>query len=183
MAAIALSALFHKYDSVCREAAPFRAVRVNKWFLDTCAKLRNGVLSGQLALVLLFAPSLSAQQSRAVREQVGHVASALSAQHPEEAMDAFDKSFDGYSRLHDYFVGLTDGYSIVNEMVINDEQIVDREATLTIHWVLPLSDLASGLTQNRDEELTVKLSKKKHDWRIVDISPLEFFNPEQRKSK
>ena len=136
-----------------------------------------------MALLFLSAACVSAQQSRAVREQVAHVASALSAGHPQEALDPFDKSFEGYSRLRTYFTGLTDAYTIVNEMDITDEQIENREATLTIHWTMTLSDMASGLSESREEDLTVKLAVKKYDWEIVDISPLEFFNPEPKKSK
>ena len=141
-----------------------------------------------LFLLMLGAGLLPArQQSRAVREQVARVASALSAGHPQEAMDAFDKSFEGYSQLRRYFVGLTDAYSIVNEMDITDEEIVGREATLSIHWTLNLSDPISRLGDSREQDLTIKLTMKKYDWRIVDLSPIEFFNPEkslpERKSK
>jgi hypothetical protein len=43
--------------------------------------------------------------------------------------------------------------------------------------------MVSGLTQSRQQDVTVKLEMKKYDWRIVDLSPIEFFNPEQPKSK
>jgi hypothetical protein len=68
-------------------------------------------------------------------------------------------------------------------MEVTDEQIVDHEATLTVHWTLTLEDLKNGLSETRTEDLTVKLSMKKYDWRIVGISPLAFFDPELRKSK
>lgn len=127
------------------------------------------------------------QQSRAVREQIGHVASALSAGHPQEAMDAFDKSFPGYSQVRGYFEDLTDGYSIVNELDIADEEIANRQATVSVHWTLTLSDLVSGLSESREQDLSIKLNMKKYDWRIVDLTPVEFFNPANsvpgRKSK
>lgn len=131
-------------------------------------------------LLLAGLATAGAQQSRAVREQVGHVASALSAGHPQEAMDPFDKSFAGYDELRRYFMALTDANTVVNELDITGEEIENREATLTIHWTLTLSDLVTGLTKSRERDLTVKLSMKKYDWRIVDISPLDFFNPESK---
>jgi len=135
-----------------------------------------------LAFMLVGAAAPPAQQqSRAVREQLAHVASALSAGHPQEAMDAFDKSFENYAQLRSYFVGLTDAHSIVNEMEVTEEETADREATLTVHWTLTLSDLTTGLTESREQDLTVKLTMKKSDWRIVDLSPIEFFNPEPAK--
>ncbi len=140
--------------------------------------------SARLALLLLFgAALLPAQQERAIREQVAHVASALSAGHPLEAMDPFDKSCKDYSLLLTYFTGLTDAHTIMNEMDINDEQIENHEATLIIHWTMTLSDLVTGLTVSREQDLTVKLSMKKYDWRIVELSPVEFFNPDPPKSK
>ncbi len=133
-------------------------------------------------LMILGALSLSAQQSRAIREQVAHVASGLSAGHPEEAMDPFDKSFEGYAKLRDYFTALTDSYTIINEMDITDEEIDKHEATLTMHWTLTLQNPTTGLSESREQEVTVKLTMKKYDWRIVDFSPIEFFNPDQSKS-
>ena len=141
------------------------------------------IARSRIVLLFLLAGNLSAQQSKAIREQVARVATALTAGNPEEAMTPFDKSFDGYSRLRDYFSALTNAYDVTNEMDVIDEQITSHEATLTVHWTLTLSEKGSGLSESREEDLTVKLSMKKYDWRIVDVSPLEFFNPELRKSK
>jgi hypothetical protein len=114
-------------------------------------------LSRRLSLLLLLcALSASAQQSRAIREQVAHVASALSAGHPAEAMDPFDKSFADYAKLRDYFTALTDAHTIINEMDITDEQIDRHEATLTIHWILTLQDLTTGrVLQSRSTQVKV----------------------------
>ena len=143
------------------------------------------IAPSRLVLVLLLlAGSLSAQESKAVREQIGRVATALSDSKPEEAMTPFDKSFDDYSRLRDYFTALTNAYKLVSEMEVTDEQIANREATLTVHWILTMSDSSNGGTSEiRTEDLTFKLSQKKSDWRIVSVSPLDFFNPELRRSK
>jgi hypothetical protein len=54
---------------------------------------------------------------------------------------------------------------------------------LTIHWTLTLQDPATGLSESRAQDLTVKLTMAKYDWRIVDLSPVEFFNPDQPNSK
>jgi hypothetical protein len=142
------------------------------------------IAPSRLALALLvLAGSLSAQQSKAIRQQVANVATALSSGNPDEAMTPFDKSFDSYSRVRDYFAALTSAYNVTNEMDVIDEQTAGHEATLTVHWTLTLTDKGSGLSESREEDLTVKLTMKKYDWRIVDISPLEFFNPALRKSK
>jgi hypothetical protein len=72
---------------------------------------------------------------------------------------------------------------VVNELDVLDEDITGNEATLTVHWTLTLSDRVSGVSENREQDVTIKLSMKKQGWRIVDLSPLEFFNPDQHQSK
>jgi len=135
-------------------------------------------LSRSTALLLALACFLPAQQSRAIRDQVAHVGTALSSGNPEEAMTPFDKSFDNYSRLSDYFSALTNAYTLTNDLEITDEAIDKHEATLTIHWIMTLSDLKTGLSEVRVQDLTLKLSMKKYDWRIISIAPLTFFDPE-----
>ena len=135
-------------------------------------------LSRSAALLLVLACLLPAQQSRAVRDQVAHVGTALSSGNPEEAMTPFDKSFDNYGRLSDYFSALTNAYTLTNDLEITGEEIVQHEATLTIHWIMTLSDLKTSLSEVRVQDVTVKLAMKKNDWRIVSIAPLAFFDPE-----
>jgi hypothetical protein len=139
------------------------------------------------ALFLLFVVSVGASaqaQNKDVYQQVTKVATSLTDANPAEAMDAFDKSFDGYGRLRDYFTALTNAYSLANEIEVNDEHVAANEATLTVHWVLTLTDSRTGFSESRSEDTTVKLAlNKKGKWRIVGFTPLEFFNPELRKSK
>ena len=130
-----------------------------------------------LLLLLAFAASAPAQHSRAIENQIARVGTALAARNAEEAMIPFDKSFDGYSRLNEYFAALTNAYSISNDLEITDETIVSHEATVTVHWIMTLSDLQSGLSETRQRDLTVKVSLKKHDWKIVSIAPIEFLRP------
>jgi hypothetical protein len=98
-------------------------------------------------------------------------------------MAPFDKTFDGFGRLRDYFSALTNGYNITNDLEVATEQIVNHEATLTIHWIMTLSDLQSSLSETREKDLTVKLTMEKYDWKIVSVAPLEFFDPALRPSK
>jgi hypothetical protein len=136
-----------------------------------------------LVLMLLATVPVAAQREKAIETQIARVGTALSSRNAEEAMIPFDKSFADYSRLNDYFAALTDAYSLTNEVDILDEEISDHEATVTVHWIMVLSDLHSGLSETREQDLTVKLSMKKSDWKIVSITPLEFFDPAPRKSK
>jgi len=133
----------------------------------------------RLAAVFLLSAALSAAQpNKAIYRQVTHVATALTAGNAADAMTTFDKAFSDYDRLRDYFSALTNAYQLVNEIEVTGEQIADSEATLTVHWVMTLSD-----SETRTEDVTVKLNLRESKWRIVDFSPVEFFNPQLRKSK
>jgi hypothetical protein len=138
-------------------------------------------------IVLLFVFSVGAYaqaENKDVYQQVSKVATSLTDANPAEAMDAFNKSFDGYGRLRDYFTALTNAYSLANEIEVTDEHVAANDATLTVHWVLTLTNSQTGFSESRSEDTTVKLAlNKKGQWRIVGFTPLEFFNPELRKSK
>jgi hypothetical protein len=137
----------------------------------------------RVALLLVFAAALAAQQSKAIYHEVSQVATALTSGNPSDAMTPFDKSFAGYDQLRDYFIALSNVYQTMNEIEIMEQEIGENDATLKIQWTLTLTSLADGISQTRSEEVTVKLHQKKYQWRIVDFSPIELFNPELRQSK
>jgi hypothetical protein len=134
-------------------------------------------------LLIAFVGTMAAQQSKAIYQQVGYVANALTSGNAADAMTPIDKSMDGYAQLHDYFSALVNSYQVLNQIQIMDEDIQRREATLMVHWELTLNDAATALSQTREQDIVVKLSFRQYKWRIVGISPLEFFNPQIEKSK
>jgi hypothetical protein len=137
----------------------------------------------RLVPLFLLAGTLTAQQSKAIYRQVANVATSLTAGDALEAMTSFDKSFDGYARLRDDFSALVSAYQLVNQIEVLDQNIVAGDATLTVHWVLTLSDPVTSLGETRTQDVTVKLSFLKYQWRIVGFSPLELFDPQLQKSK
>jgi len=106
---------------------------------------------------------------------VNHVAAALADGNPSDAIAAFDKSFTGYSKLQQYFVALTDGFLITNEAELTDES--DDGTELTLHWSLTLKDKSTDVSRTRGEDIRVKLAQKEGKWKIVELSPVEFFDP------
>lgn len=137
----------------------------------------------RLLLVLVLAGSLGAQQSKAIYRQVASVATSLTAGSASEALLPFDKSCPGYERLRDDFTALVNAYQLVNQVEILEQNIVGSEATLTVRWVLTLSDPVSQLSETRTRDVTVKLSFLRYQWRIVELSPLELFDPELPNSR
>jgi hypothetical protein len=132
---------------------------------------------------ILFAVWVSvvsgADQRTEARQCVSGIATALTAGDPAEAIDAFDKSFAGYDQLRNYFAALTNAFQLGSEVDVTDEEDSENQTTLTLRWALALTDLTTSHTENRSADLTVKVKKIGRRWKIVDLSPLEFFNPRQ----
>jgi hypothetical protein len=135
------------------------------------------------ALLVLLAATLSAQQSKAIYRQVATVATSLTAGSASEAMMPFDKSFDGYEKLRDDFNALVSAYQLVNQIEILEQDIVATEATLTVRWVLTMNDPVTALGETRTQDVIVKLSFLRYQWRIVGFSPIDLFDPQPTKSK
>ena len=120
-------------------------------------------------------------RSTDIRRRISDIATALTAGNPAQAMSPFDKSYSNYEKLSDYFTGLTGAFQVTNEVDVTDEQEGPSETTLTVHWVLTLTDLATNYTENRTADIDVRLIQKDGKWRIADFAPIEIFNPRQTK--
>ena len=112
------------------------------------------------------------------RQQVSHVASALTAREPADAMTPFDKSFAGSDKLRGYFGGLTAAFDVTNQLQVTEEQDLTDESTITVEWALNLANAENGYSQNRKASVQVRLVRKNGQWKIVDFSPVELFNPQ-----
>jgi hypothetical protein len=54
----------------------------------------------------------------------------------------------------------------------------DRARDLDIDWQLRITDLATGLTSARRQEIVkCRVEKQGRKWRIVSIQPMSFFSP------
>jgi hypothetical protein len=140
-------------------------------------------------LVLLLAGVLPLRADRAadVRAQISYVASALASGNPSDALGPFDKSCKDYQKLKDYFQALTTGFEITSEVEILDEQDEEAETKLLVNWTLTLanprgaSDLNASSSERRSADINIRLVPQKGKWKIVDLSPVEFFNPQGKQ--
>jgi hypothetical protein len=132
------------------------------------------------AAILLFSAALvsTADQSRDVLDVINHVASGLTNGDPSDAMSPFSKSFAKYDTLQNYFVALTNAFQITNEAGVVDEQDSPAETRLTLEWSLNLTGRVSNENTRRTGEVQVRLVLEKHQWRIVDFSPISLFDPQ-----
>ncbi len=134
-----------------------------------------------LALLGLLAVPSPADRAADVLAQLNHVATALTDGNSADAMSPFDKSFPDYEKLRNYFDGLTSAFQLVNEVNVTDEQDSETETKVTLNWTLNLTDLGLGYTGHRTGEINVRFLLRDGKWKIVDFSPTDLFNPQQRR--
>lgn len=137
-------------------------------------------LVGAAVTMLALAGPIFADRAADVRSQMAHIATALTDGNPSDAMAPFDKSFSNYEQLRNYFGGLTSSYQLLNEVDVTDEQDTDDETKLTVNWTLTMTDVATSFAARRSAEINVRLVQEGGKWKIVDFSPIEVFNPQQK---
>lgn len=132
------------------------------------------------ALLFIFcAFPVFADRAEDVRATVTYVASALSNGNALDALGPFDKSFKNYEKLTEYFQALTQGFEVTSEIELKDEDDADAETKLRVEWSLTLTDALSKTNIQRTAEINLTLALKGSKWKIVDLSPIEFFSPQQ----
>jgi hypothetical protein len=134
-----------------------------------------------VAVLAIFTLPGRADRAADVLAQLNHVAAALTDGNALDAMSPFDKSFAGYEKLGSYFEGLTNAFQLTNEAKVTDEQDTETETKLTVDWTLSLTDLETGYGEQRTGQINVRLILKDGKWKIVDFSPIDIFNPAQKR--
>jgi hypothetical protein len=132
-------------------------------------------------LMAIFALTCQAQGNQDLRNRLSDIAMALSAGNPSIAMEPFDKSFNNYEKLSGYFTALTNAYQVASELEVTDEQDAADRIKLSVRWTLHLTDAQTNDTENRSADLTLQWVRKKSKWMIINLTPIDLFNPQQRK--
>jgi hypothetical protein len=139
-------------------------------------------LAFAFALAFLSVAKLRADEPGVVRSQLHDIATSLSAGNPAAAMEPFSRSFADYETLRDYFIGLTSGFTIVNEIDVTEEQETTTECTATARWSITVSSLSDNHSNQRTAEVHIKSVKEKNKWKIVGFSPIDLFDPSEAQS-
>jgi hypothetical protein len=138
---------------------------------------------GRRALAALFVLAVwtaHADQPSDIRSRLEVIATGLTEGNPAAAISPFDQSYADYGKLRNYFGGLTNAFQIVNEIDVKDEEDNPAETKATVHWIITLSDLGSNYTARREGDINVRLVLTGHKWKIVEFSPIDIFDPEQK---
>ena len=121
---------------------------------------------------------LAGDQQAEIRSQLSDVGSALTGSNPADAMTPFSRSYSDYNKLRDYFTGLTNAFSIVNEVDVLDEADTDKNSVATLSWTITLSNgPISGNSTQRTAEIHARFVRENGKWKIVEFSPIDIFNP------
>jgi hypothetical protein len=129
-----------------------------------------------------FAATSKADQAGDLRSLLSHIATALTAGDPADAMTPFSKSFANYNKLRDYFTGLANAFDIVNEVDVTDEEDSAKEILATIHWAITLSNKGNNASNQRASDIHVRCVREKGKWRISGFSPTDVFDPAQAQT-
>ena len=130
-------------------------------------------------LLLAGVSGSRADQSADIRSCLNAIATSLTAGDPASAIEPFSKSFANYQKLRDYFDGLTNAFSIVNEIDVLDETDSKTESAAKISWAITLSNPQNNFNTQRSAEIHVRFLREQGKWKIVEFSPIGIFDPSQ----
>lgn len=106
------------------------------------------------------------------------MASALSDDNTAGFMAGFDKNLPDYDKLRGYISGLIGQAEITSHVEPIKDEGDEGKRSLDVDWTLQIRSRENvGPTVEREQTVHVELVKQKKHWRIVSISPVDFFAP------
>jgi hypothetical protein len=118
---------------------------------------------------------LAADQTPLV--SIGKIATALSANDSDGALEFFDTQMKSYSELEQKLGALTEQADISCAIEIVSDTEADGVHKLDLDWYMQLLPQAdSGQLERRRERVQVEMRLIKGVWKITSISPLSIFN-------
>lgn len=146
------------------------------------SRARRLSLMAQAMLLLAGATGLSANQSADIRSRLNEIASSLTAGDPASAIAPFSSAYANYQKLRDYFSGLTNAFSIVNEIDVLEEADSKTESVAKISWVITLTNPQNNFNIQRSAEIHVRFIREQGKWKVVEFSPISIFDPSQAQT-
>lgn len=104
--------------------------------------------------------------------------SALSNDNTAGFMAGFDKNMPDYEKLRTYIAGLIGQAEVTSHVDPFKDEGDDTKRSVDLDWTLQIrSREMAGPMVEREQTLHAELVKQKKHWRIVSISPVDFFAP------
>jgi hypothetical protein len=106
------------------------------------------------------------------------MAAALAEINVAQFMDAFDRSAPDYNKLKDQVTALVKQAEISSSVEPLKDEGDDSKRLVEMDWVLEIRSLVpDGPLVRRREIIRCELRKDKKRWKIVSLTPIEFFAP------
>ena len=130
-------------------------------------------------MVCLIVAIPAAAQESPVSRALKDASRALQAENAAAFLSYFDRNrFDEYQRLETYVVALTNQSELASSVQILDRSVEGDVHLLRVDWLLQIRPLnAVGRVENRSEIVSVRLAQDRKRWKIVSLSPVDFYRP------
>ncbi len=127
--------------------------------------------------ILLPAVSLlRGDEQQQLTDWLGELAARLSEDDPEDFLHAFDKELRG--RIESNVRGMLQGWEVASTVDILSIAGEGDRRTLELDWFLRLKPRSLvGATTERRKPLNMVLRRAGKAWRVVDLTPIDFFSP------
>lgn len=136
------------------------------------AIVRNLVLFAAAAVACL------ADTHADVLDVFASMTSKLSEDNAAGFMDGFDKAMPDYGKLREWIVGLIAQAEVSSTIEPIKDEGDETKRSVDLDWTMQIrSREASGPLVERQQTVHAELVKQKKRWRIVSITPLDFFEP------
>ena len=129
-------------------------------------------------LLSTLAPVLVADPRQELYDLLATMASGLSEENPNQFLDAFDRSMQGYDGLAANVRALIQQVEVMSTIELIDDSGDASRHTMRVDWLLQLrnkDDRASVL--RRQKTVECRFEKQKRKWRVVAFAPLDLFAP------
>ncbi|HYL77579.1 MAG TPA: hypothetical protein VEU96_25420 [Bryobacteraceae bacterium] len=124
------------------------------------------------------AAAIGADAHNDVLELFGTTAAALADVNVPKFMDAFDKDMPDYSKLKSSVAALTNQAEVTSAIEPVKDEGDDTKRSVDLDWYMQVrSLLQDGPIVTRREVIHCELRKEGKRWKIVSITPVEFFAP------
>jgi len=132
----------------------------------------------ELIALPLAACCRAADPAREVLDLVADAAGSLSAGDAAEFLKAFDPAMKGFAKLRENVAGLIAQGDVESFIDPLEDEGDDRRRDVQLQWTLAMhrGQEATSFTR-REQVVKCRVEKQGKKWRIVELSPIEFFAP------
>jgi hypothetical protein len=140
--------------------------------------VRNLVILAATGAALVIADSHATDPHAEIVDRIASMTSALSNANPAGFMAPIDKNMTGYDTLRDYVTGMCDEAEVSSAVDPVKDEGDETKRSLELDWTLHLkSRQPAGPSVDREQTIHVEFVKEKKRWKIVSLSPIDFFKP------